>query len=78
MHAKGFTWHYHSCIDSYDTIHILISMTSDSHFVVNLRGYDIYYNNGCFTLDPLPDVMTLQNIVSYLINEGFINVDEDF
>jgi hypothetical protein len=53
-------------------------MTSDSHFVVNLRGYDIYYNNGCFTLDPLPDVMTLQNIVSYLINEGFINVDEDF
>ena len=53
-------------------------MTSDSNFIINLRGYDIYYSNGCFTLDPLPDLITLQNIVSYLIDEGFVNVDENF
>ena len=53
-------------------------MTADSNFVVKFRGYNIYYNSGCFTLEPLPDLMTLQNIVSYLIAEGFINIDENF
>ncbi len=78
MHAKGFTRHYYPRVDFRDAIHIFTTMTRDSHFVVNLRGYDVYYNNGCFTLDPLPDLLTLQNIVSYLISEGFINDEEDF
>lgn len=47
-------------------------------FIANLRGYDIYYGNGCFTLDPLPDLVTLQNIISYLIDEGFVNPEECF
>jgi len=43
-------------------------------FIAHLRGYDVYYSNGCFTLDPQPDLVTLQSIVSYLVAEGFINV----
>lgn len=46
-------------------------------FIARLRGYDVYYINGCFTLDPSPnDFVTLQSIVSYLASEGFINLDE--
>ena len=46
-------------------------------FIARLRGYDVYYSNGCFTLDPLPaDIAELQSIVSYLVSEGFVNPDE--
>jgi|688.fasta_scaffold382552_3 hypothetical protein len=51
-------------------------MNDKSNFIAHLRGHDVYYVNGCFTLDPLPDLVTLQTIVSYLIDEGFVNVDE--
>jgi hypothetical protein len=48
-----------------------------SKFIARLNGYDVYYGNGCFTLDPLPDkISTLQSIVSYLVSEGFVNIDE--
>jgi hypothetical protein len=53
-------------------------MNEKSNFIAHLRGHDVYYANGCFTLDPLPDLVTLQTIVSYLIDEGFVNVDESF
>lgn len=49
-----------------------------SDFIVNLRGYDVYYSGGCFTLDPLPDLNTLQTIIRYLIDEGFININDCF
>ncbi len=46
-------------------------------FITRLRGYDVYYCNGCFTLDPLPvDIIELQSIVSYLVSEWFVNPDE--
>jgi hypothetical protein len=51
---------------------------SKPNFIVHLRGYDVYYSTGCFTLDPQPNLITLQYIVSYLIDEGFVNVDEYF
>jgi hypothetical protein len=46
-------------------------------YLMHLNGYDIFYKEGCFTLDPMPDLCTLQAIVSYLIAEGFIQ-DENF
>ena len=51
-------------------------MSEKSKYIVYFNGYDVYYSNGCFTLDPLPDLSTLQNIVSYLVAEGFVNFDD--
>jgi hypothetical protein len=46
--------------------------------IMHLNGHDVYYENGTFTFDPLPDLPTLQRLVSYLVSEGFINLDEIF
>jgi hypothetical protein len=50
-------------------------MNEKTQHVANLNGYDVYYLNGCFTVNPIADLNTLQRIVSYLIAEGFINDD---
>lgn len=52
-------------------------MNETTRHVTCLNGYDVYYRNGCFTIDPIADLNTLQTIVSYLVAEGFIN-DECF
>lgn len=44
---------------------------------MHLNGYDVFYHEGCFRFDPLPDLTTLQSLVSYLLAEGFID-DEIF
>lgn len=50
-------------------------MSEKAQYVIHFNGYDVYYSNGCFTLNPLPDFNTLQKIVSYLVAEGFVNED---
>ena len=57
---------------AYDTLHY----SSMSTHVATLNGTDIYYDHGMFYCDPLPSLIVLQSIVSYLFSEGFIE-DED-
>lgn len=53
-------------------------MPEKQKYIAHINGYDVYYCDGCFMLDPLPDLSTLQSVVSYLISEGFINDYETF
>lgn len=49
-----------------------------STHIATLNGTDIYYENGTFYCDPLPSLVELQRIVSYLFSEGFIEDEEIF
>ena len=46
--------------------------------IATLNGTDIYYKDGMFYCDPLPSLLELQRIVSYLFSEGFIEDEEIF
>ena len=46
--------------------------------LLHINGYDVYYEAGTFTFDPMPDLLSLQALVGYLTSEGFIEIDEAF
>lgn len=59
-------------------LHLVYTMTPQSKFIGHFYGYDVNYIDGCFLLDPLPELSVVQKIVSYLFSEGFLNDEEIF